>query len=177
MRPLTSNEQFLLGVLALVAISIATIAGFSWITKQQTDANLRLASLKADKAEAEVALASQSSWEAKRNWLDTQLKPMGDPGVAQANLLQTLKDSATRNALVIQRQTLAEVQHGQAGVSVAVTMDAKGSLESVIRWINTFQSPTNLYAIESCIISMDADDKTVICTLQVRKFFKEEAGT
>ncbi len=173
MRSLTPNEKFLLGVLALVVMAIISFLGLTWITKAQADLSRHLSSLKADQAEAQVVLLESDLWKKRMAWVRDHAEPIGDPGVAGAKLLEALENAAQQNSLEIRQQSVGDLKQSPAGPYLEARLETKGSLESVVRWITAFQSATNLYAITTCSIKVDADNKSILCTLEVRKYYKE----
>jgi hypothetical protein len=139
---------------------------------------LRLKEAQGNRTVAEVELHDQSDGAQKLQWITEHQTPLGDPGEAQAKVLETVKNAAGANKLEIQQQSVGEVEHDGAGASIAVSMDAKGSMESVIRWVNTFQTTAELYSIEKCSIKVDGgDSKAVVCSVRIRKFFKDASGS
>ena len=177
MRPLTKNERFLLGVLALVLLVIVTTLGYRWMSAAQAKLNREVLSLAASRAEAEVTLHDKPMWDARAQWLSAHALHLEDENLAGAKLQKSLQDSASENHLEVENSKIEpHDQDTPASLpSVAVTVEVKGPMQAVILWINKFQSAKDLWAIERCDLKLNNDSKNMTCTLRLRQFFQSKS--
>jgi hypothetical protein len=69
-------------------------------------------------------------------------------------------------------QSLNDVQHGAAGTRVNVSVKVKGSMQGLCKWLTDLQKPDQFYAISSFSLRADEDQKSMVCTLQIARYFK-----
>jgi hypothetical protein len=173
MRPTTSSEKFLLGVLALVVVGGVVFFGGKALTQKQQALDLSLLSLKADQAEAMVDLQNQDLWAQRAAWIKQHEPPFGDEGDTRAQVLNSVVKGARDNHLEILEQNLADVQHGPGGACVNVAIKIKGTMEGLCRWLAALQKPENFYAVSMFSLKADQDQKSMVCTIQVARYFQE----
>ncbi len=71
-------------------------------------------------------------------------------------------------------QSLSDkVQHGSAGTRVNVAIKVKGSMEGLCQWLSDLQQPAHFYAVTLFSLKADQDQKSMVCTLQLARYFKE----
>jgi hypothetical protein len=168
----TRNEKILLGVLVLILFGAANFYGYNWLAQRQGALALEEASLRADKAEAEVDLQKQDFWAQRKAWIADHQPAASEPDAAGAEVLQTVLKGARDHDLEIIEQSLSDTQNGAAGMRVAVAVKVKGSMENICRWLADLQKPADFYAIPSFSMKADADEKSMVLSLQVARYFK-----
>jgi len=55
-----------------------------------------------------------------------------------------------------------------------VTVKVKGSMEALCKWLTDLEKPDQFYAISSFSLKADQDQKSMVCALQVARYFKEK---
>jgi hypothetical protein len=170
----TKNEKVLLWALVAVAFGIGNYLGYGWLAKKQTTLHLALLQLQADQAEAKVDLQESDLWKQRQAWTHDHEPALGDEGDAKAQVLENVLKGARDNKLEIMEQSLNDVQHGPAGACVNVTVKVKGSMEGLCKWLTDLQKPDQFYAISSFSLKADQDAKSMVCALQVARYFKEK---
>lgn len=173
MKPLSANERFLLLILGVLLFGSLNFIGYRWLSQKQAKLNLHYAELRADKADAQVDLQSLDLWTQRKQWLTEHQPSMGDEGDAKAQLLQFVLKGARDHQLEILEQSLNDVKKTSAGPCVTVSVKVKGSMEGLCRWLAEVQIPQDFYAITSFSLKADQDQKSMICSLQVTRYFKE----
>jgi hypothetical protein len=170
----TKNERLLLAILAAVLFMGGNFYGYEWLTQKQAGLDLTCAELRADKAEAEVDLQQQDLWAQRKAWIQSHQPALGDEGDAKAQVLQFVKNGAHDHHLDIMDQSVGQdVQHDSAGVRVNVSLKVKGSMESLCQWLADLQKPDAFYAVSLFSLKADQDQKSMVCTLQLARYFKE----
>ena len=98
---------------------------------------------------------------------------LGDEGDAKAQVLAyVVKGARDDNKLEIMEQSVNDVQHGAAGTRVNVSVKVKGSMQGLCKWLTDLQKPDQFYAISSFSLQADQDQKSMVCTLQIARYFK-----
>ena len=172
MRPRTKSEMVLLGILVLILFGGGNFYGYQWLSQKQAAMELTYAQLRADKAEAEVDLLKQDVWAQRKAWIQEHEPALGEEGDAKAAVLQSVLKGARDNKLEILEQSLNDPQHGSAGTQVGVSIKIKGSMQGLCQWLADLQKPDSFYAVTLLSLKVDQDQKSMIGTLQVARYFK-----
>jgi hypothetical protein len=172
-RSMTNSEKFLLAVLGLVILGGAVFFGDKALGEKQAALNLQRASLRADRAEAEVDLRQMPLWTQRANWIRTNEPLLGEEGDTRAEVLASITKSARDHKLEILEQSLGEVEHGPGGAKVNAEVKLKGSMEGLCRWLAELQKPASFYAVGLFSLQADQDQKSMVCTLRIARYFKE----
>jgi hypothetical protein len=175
MRPTTNSEKFLLGVLGLVVLGGILFFGGKALNQKQQALDLSRASLRADQAEAEVDLQKKYLWMQRRAWIKDHEPAFGEEGDTRAQVLNYVVKGARDHHLEILEQNLGDVQHGPGGARVNVEIKIKGSMEALCRWLAALQKPESFYALSLFSLKADQDQKSMVCTLQIARYFQEKA--
>jgi len=170
----TKNEKLLLWSLVAVVFGIGNYLGYGWLAKQQSSVRLTCLQLQADQAEAKVDLQETDLWKQRQEWTSQHEPALGDEGDAKAAVLENVLKGARDNKLEIMEQSLNDVQHGAAGARVNVTVKVKGSMEGLCKWLTALEKPDQFYAISSFSLKADQDQKSMVCALQVARYFKDK---
>jgi hypothetical protein len=173
MRPTTKSEQLLLIVLGLVLLGGLLFFGGKALIQKQRTLDLARATLRADNAEAAVELQDQSRWADRSKWIHDHEPLAVEEGDARAQVLSFVVKGARDHHLEVQDQNLGEVEHGAAGAKVQSEVRVKGSMEALSRWLAELQQPENFYAIDLLSLKADQDEKSMICTLHISRYFRE----
>jgi Tfp pilus assembly protein PilN len=169
----TKSEKTLLWVLAAIIFAGGNYFGYRWLSQKQSSLQLAYAQLKADQAEAKVDLLESDLWAQRTAWVRDHEPALGDEGDAKAQVLEYVLKGARDNKLEIIEQSLNDVEHGAAGARVNVSVKVKGSMEALAKWLTDLQKPDQFYAVSSFTLKADQDQKSMVCTLQIARYFKE----
>ena len=173
MRPTSNSERFLLGVLGMVVVGGAMFFGFKALKQRQQALDLELATLKADKTASEVELEQMPMWTRRAKWISDHEPAMGDEGDTRAQFLAFAVKGARDHHLEVLNQSVGDVQHGPGGAKIDAEIKLKGSMEALCRWLAELQQPIDFYAVDSLSLQADQDQKSMVCTLKLARFFKE----
>jgi hypothetical protein len=173
---ITRNERRLLGVLAVIVFGMGNYFGYSWLAKRQASLHSESLQLEADQAEAKIDLQQADAWGKVQGWIRTHEPVAGDEGGDKAQVLEYVLKGARDNKLEILEQSLNDAQHGAAGTCITITVQVKGSMEGLVKWLAGLQKPEQFYAISSFSLKADQDQKSMVCTLQVARYFKDKEG-
>ncbi len=169
----TRNEKLLLGVLIAVVFIGGNYFGYDWLAQQQAKLKLDVARLRADNAEAELALEESDMWAQRKAWIAAQEPAMaGDEGTTKAAVLEAVLKGARENKLEVQEQNLGDVEQGAAGTRVNVAVKVKGGMEPLVKWLTSLEKPDQFYAITSFSLKADQDLKSYICDVRIARYFK-----
>jgi hypothetical protein len=175
MRPTSNSERFLLALLGCVVLGGLAFFGYKALDQKQQALNLARASLKADQAEAQVDLQKKDLWMQRQAWIKAHEPAFGDEGDTRAQVLNAVVKGARDHHLEILEQTLGGVQHGPGGARVNAEVKIKGSMEGLCRWLADLQKPESFYAVGLFSLKADQDQKSMVCTLQVARYFRENS--
>jgi len=171
-RPLTKNEKFLLVVLVLVVLVGGSITGYRWLQSAQMVLDTQYTNLRIDKLEAENDLKMQNVWDTRKSWIKEHEPSLGDEGSSKAQVLETVLKGARDNKLEIIEQNLDETQHGAGGARVTVELKVKGSMEGLCHWLTDLQKPGDFYAVLNFSLKADQDEKSMVCSVQIARYFQ-----
>ena len=170
----TNNEKVLLLILAAMLFVAGNYFGYRWLSQKQSSLQLADAQLRADQAEAQVDLQQSDLWAQRKTWISDHEPTLGDEGDAKAQVLNYVVKGAHDNKLDIMEQSLNDVQHGAAGTRINVSVKVKGSMQDLCKWLTNLQKPDQFYAISLFSLKADQDQKSMVCTLQIARYFKGE---
>lgn len=168
----TRNEKILLILLAVILFVGGNIFGYRWLAKKQSDLNIAEKQLKADQAEAKVSLQGAGTWAQRKEWITAHQPKMGDEGETKAAVLNYVTKGAHDNKLEILEQNLNDVSHGSSGTRINVSVKVKGSMQDLVKWMTALEKPEDFYAVSNFSLKADQDQKSMVCTLQIARYFK-----
>jgi hypothetical protein len=58
-----------------------------------------------------------------------------------------------------------------------VSVKVKGSMEALVTWLTGLQKPEQFFAISLFSLRADEDQKSMVCTLQIARYFKDKGGS
>jgi Tfp pilus assembly protein PilO len=169
----TRNEKFLLVILAVVIFVGVNFFGYRWLTQKQAALTLSEKEMKADQAEAQIDLQQSDKWAQRKQWIHDHQPAMGDEGETKAAVLEYVLKGARDNKLEIQEQNLNDTQRGPAGTRINVTVKVKGSMQDMVKWLTDIEKPDQFYAVSTFSLKADQDQKSMVCSVQIARYFKE----
>ena len=169
----TKNERVLLLILVAILFVAGNIYGYRWLAQKQSSLQLDEAQLRADQAEANVDLQESDSWAQCKAWTRDHEPVLGDEGDAKAQVLNYALKGARDNKLDIMEQSVKDSQQGVAGTRINVSVQVKGSMQDLCKWLADLQKPDQFYAVSSFSLKADQDQKSMVCTLQIVRYFKK----
>jgi hypothetical protein len=171
--PVTKSEKKLLLVLLAIVFVGGNYFGYRWLAQRETSLKLTYAQLRADQAEARVDLLESDKYAQRTAWISAHEPPLGDEGEAKAQVLDYVLKGAGDNKLEVLERSVNDVERGPAGTCVNVSVKVKGSSEGLIKWLSDLQKPDQFYAVSSFSLIADQDQKSMVCRLQIARYFKE----
>lgn len=168
----TRNEKILLLVLAAIIFVGGNIFGYRWLAKKEADLKFVEANLKADEAEGKVALLQVNTWAQRKEWIAAHQPKMSDEGETKSDVLNHVLKGARENKLEVLEQNLNDVQRGASGARVKVSVKVKGSMQDLVKWLTALEKPEEFYAVSTFSLKADQDQKSMVCTLQIARYFK-----
>jgi hypothetical protein len=171
---ISKSEMRLLLVLIAILFVSGNYYGYRWLTQKQASLQLTSLQLQSDQAEAQLALQETDKYKQRQAWIDAHEPAMTDEGDAKADVLAYSLKGARDNKLEILDQNLNDVQHGPGGARVTVTVKVKGSMQDLCNWLTNLENPEQFYAITLFSLKADQDQKSMVCTLHIARFYKEK---
>ncbi len=172
MQPRTRNEKILLAILAAIIFLGGNFYGYRWLAQKQTSLELKAAEMRGDEAEAKIVLQQADLWAKRSAWIKEHQPDIGDEGESKAKVLDTVTKGARDHKLEIIEQSLNDVQHGESGTHINVAIKVKGSMQDLCQWLTEIEKPDQFYAVALFSLKADQDQKSMVCTLQVARYFK-----
>ena len=169
----SKNEKFLLVILAAIIFPGGNYFGYRWLVQKQSSLQLTYLQLKADQAEAKVDLLESDKYAQRQAWIRDHEPALGDEGETKAQVLESVLKGARDNKLEIMEQSLNDTQRGASGARVNVSVKVKGSMQDMAKWLTDLQKPDQFYAVSLFSLQADQDQKSMVCTLQIARYFKE----
>jgi hypothetical protein len=173
MRPTTKSEKILLGVLGLMLLGGGSFFGWQTLQQKQIALSRERISLKADQDQAMFDLQKMPLWTQRADWIKKNEPPFGEEGDTRAQVLNFVVKGAREHHLEVLDQDLGDVQHGPGGAKVTAIIKIKGSMEALCRWVAQLQDPASFYAVDLFSLKADLDQKSMVGTLHVSRYFKE----
>jgi hypothetical protein len=168
----TNNEKRLLALLFVIVFAMANFYGYKWLAQKQAVLALTEKRLRADNAEAMVDLKQQDLWAQRKAWISQHEPPLGEEDVAKAQVLQAVLKGARDQHLEILEQSLNDTQPTSAGTRINVTVKIKGPMKGICDWLADLQKPESFYAATRFSLKADQDQKSMVCSLQLTRYFK-----
>jgi len=173
----TKNETILISILAAILFAGGNYFGYRWLAQRQSGLQLAYLQLQGDQAEAKVDLRQSDLWAQRKAWIRDHEPALVDEGQDHAAVLNYVKKGADDNKLEVMEQSLNDVEHGAAGTRMTVSIKVKGSMQGLCKWLTDLQKPDQFYAISSFSLRADEDQKSMVCTLQIARYFKDKEGS
>ncbi len=104
-------------------------------------------------------------------WLSQRQQEL-DLNRAELRADQAEAEVARDNKMEVLEQSLDDVQAGPGGTKVSVELKVKGPTQGLCEWLANLQKPENFYAVSQLSLKVDPDQKSMICTLQLARYFK-----
>jgi hypothetical protein len=169
----TNNEKKLLALLFAIAFAMGNFYGYKWFAQKQAALVLTEKRLRADNTEALVVLQQQDLWAQRKAWIGQHAPALGEEDVAKAQVLQNALKGARDQHLEVLEQNLNDTQQGAAGTCINVTVKIKGPMKGICDWLADLQKPENFYAVTRFSLKADQDQKSMVCSLELARYFKK----
>jgi hypothetical protein len=171
----TRNEKVLAAILVLIVFGAVNFYGYAWLSQKQRALDMKAVEMRADQEEALVDLQKQNFWAQRKDWLQQHEPTLADEGDAKAQVLQGVLKGARDQHLEVLEQTLNDVQHGAAGTQVNVEVKVRGAMQGLCQWLTDLEKPESFYAVSQMSLKADTDQKSMVCTLQIARYFKTKS--
>jgi hypothetical protein len=163
----------LFSILAAILFVGGNYAGYSWLSQKQSGLERAYEKLRGDQIDANADLKQSDLWAQRKAWIHDHEPALGDEGETKGKVLAYVLKGARDNKLEIMEQSLNAVQHGAAGTRINVSVKVKGSMQDLVKWLADLQKPDQFYALSFFSLKADEDQKSMVCTLQIARYFKE----
>ena len=68
-------------------------------------------------------------------------------------------------------EELDETVPGLAGTRIGVILKVKGGMQDLCEWLAEVQKPESFYAVSQFLLNADDDQKSMICSLKLGRYF------
>ncbi len=170
----TKNEKRLLAFLFLLVFAIGNFYGYKWLAQKQAALVVTEKQLRADQAEAQVDLQKEDLWAQRKAWISAHEPALEgqDANVKATQVLEAINKGAVDQHLEVLDQKLNDTQQTPAGTRVNVSIKIKGPMKGICDWLTVLQKPESFYAVTRFSFKADQDQKSMVCTLQLARYFK-----
>jgi hypothetical protein len=178
---MTAREQRLLaGCVAVVLISGTTVLAKEYLNRSSA-VEKQIATLQAEKKEADSWLADRAFQDKRRDWLDKHLPSTTSVLRAQGELVEELQNAVLDLGLKMSRppqlNDATKTPHYQ---EVTVSLSVSGDQAITLDWLATLQSPERFQIIKNLEIDPDnrsqAKTQQANTTLTIARWFKPEGS-
>lgn len=165
--------------LAMIVLAMLILGGgwivFSQMGKWRKSIDERDFKLTVKKAEAEELLKQKDFWHLRSQWLESKLEPYPSRNEADNKIYELVEETARKQGLTLMRQ-LTEPEEVQGMTSAGVIIEAKGKLESILRWLYDLQKPNAFISIKSLSLKSNPEDSSlvIVSDLKVQKWYRSE---
>jgi hypothetical protein len=164
----------LFAFLVVIVLAGGTFYGYRWLAQKQASQQMIYAGLVADQNAAQDVLRESPLWAKHKAWIEAQEPVLGDEGEAKSQVLAYVLKGARDHKLDIVEQSLNDTERGAAGTRINVSVKVKGSMQDLVEWVRAdLQNKSEqFYAVTLFSLKADSDQKSMVCTLQVARYFK-----
>ena len=173
----TREKRMLAACGAVLFVSATSLVAKEYMDRSQS-VDKRIATLEAEKLEAEAWIKDRAFQDKRAKWLDQMLPKTDSLGRAQGELLEELQNAVLDRGLKILRTTLNDPSKTPHYEEVTVNLQVRGDMAVTMDWLATLQSPELFQIIKALEIDPDsrAKEKTPQCftTITIARWFKPE---
>ena len=168
----TKNEKILIAILVGILFAGGNYYGYQWLSHKLSSLDMKYAELRADRADAEIDLQKSDLWSQRKEWLKAHEPVLKGEDSAKAEVLEQALKGARDHHLQILEQSINDIQHGATSTRINVSVKVKGDMQSFCQWLTELQKPENFYAVSLFSMKADEDQKSMVGTLQLSRYFK-----
>lgn len=173
MRALTPSEQRLVFILAGVLFIVANVIFLPMLSRRQTSVSRDISQLRAESLGASGWLNNIEYWRARDAWLNQNQPVLGSVGDASVTFLESLQTSLRGAGLTITDQSLLSSESSELSDSIGARITVKGQLVDLAKWLASMQIPEQFIQVPEIQIRSDDPPPAVICSLTVRKLYRQ----
>ena len=163
--------------LAMIVLAMVICGGgwivFSQMGKWRKSIDERDYKLSLRKTEADELLKQKDFWHLRSEWLSAQQEEYPSRNEADNKIYTLVDETAKKHGLTTMRQ-LAEPEEVQGMTSATVLVEAKGPLESVLRWLYDLQKPAAFISVKSIALKSNPEDTAlvIVSDLKIQKWYR-----
>jgi hypothetical protein len=166
-RPLSSREKWLAGVVAAVLVIGATALLIDGYMRQRTALRVEISSRTKQLRLARKLAEDLNFWQQRDEWLRTAQPKLSDGDAAGVQLLDRVKELAQKHSVLLENPALRPADRQASYTSVAVEVETKSAWAGLVEFLRELQSPEEFIALENANLKIDPADPT-----QLRGRFK-----
>jgi hypothetical protein len=176
MRALTAKEKKLLIALLAALFVLVNVVGLQAFLNRQRALQLGLVRLQAQQVENRAILSQQEIWAERGAWLDER-QPLDDISTTDddAKFYEFVETSAKNSGLTYQRRDAGALPPTGPYAEVFDASQVKGTMESLVKWLNELQQPEVFRAIKQLTIK-SGEPPEVICDIEVARWYRPSEG-
>ncbi|MDZ4287199.1 MAG: hypothetical protein U0984_04535 [Prosthecobacter sp.] len=169
---MTKREQRLALGFGVVMIAGGAFVGLTQLKAWKQRVDVRSLALDTRRAEAHELLAEKDSWEQRSAWLQQKQPMYTKRSEADLTVLNLIRDSASSHSVTVQVQPM-EPSERPGMTSSSMTVEAKGDLAAVLKWLHGIQEPNTFISIPALsMVPNEEDTSQVIVNMTVQKWFR-----
>lgn len=176
MRPLTSNEKKLVLVFGVLALLIGNVVIMRWLSAEIQSTRAEVAALTVETSSLRLLSQDRPYWEARSGWLDQNQPPEYQGQSTDSEFAERVQRETRESRLTIESQQLLSAERTGNWVATPIDLTLRGSLESVVRWLQSVQGPGKFISVQNFNLRQSDDGTGMILRVRLRKLFKAQEG-
>jgi len=171
MRPLKPSERLLAGVFGGMIFVLANFMLLQQLSAKRTSLQTEIRNLKVEKTEADFWLGQKDLWNERKAWIAEKQPKLDGTGQEGAKLLETVQQTAKEKQVTIGERTISEPETHPHYTEIGINIQAKGSLESITRWLAVLQNPETFQTVTSLTLKKDAESSNITCNATISRWY------
>lgn len=161
--------------LLLVFVGAVLIAGlvvlFQFYFKEKRKIESEGDSLALQVVEIDALMEERDLWLARGEWLNENQPPFTSEDQANIQLYRDAGAEGFEGVEITNRRQIA-IEETEHFVQVGVDITAKGSLESIFRWLHHLQHPESFRVVSNLLVQPQKDDDSkIVCKFTLLRWY------
>jgi len=172
MRSLTVIEKRLgiaFGVILLVVLNIFVMR---WLSSEIQTSRGQLTELEIETGSLKALVLERPYWETRAAWLDQNQAPAYAGQTTDSEFAERIQRETRQFDLAIENQQLLEAERLGDWVATPMDLTLRGSLEAIVRWLQSAQGPGKFISVQSFNLKQSEDGAGMILRIRLRQLFR-----
>ncbi len=172
MRSLTVTEKRLGMAFGAILLVVLNIFVMRWLSSEIQASRGKLVELDIETGSLKALVLERPYWETRAEWLSQNQAPTYAGQTTDSEFAERIQRETRQFDLAIENQQLLEAE--QLGDWVATPMDLtlRGSLEAIVRWLQSAQGPGRFVSVQSFNLRQSEDGEGMILRIRLRQLFR-----
>lgn len=166
------RERLLAGAVAGIIFALINLYVWSWMLGAVSQARSELAAKKSQRQEEEIFMKERPLWAKRDEWLQQHQPLLKNPGEAQTNLLDRLKEVAGKYEILIENPAIGSGEITPNHQAVFASVETKSPWPPLVHFLYDVQQPDSFVVFDSVNLMIDSNDATMMRgKLKVARWF------